>query len=115
MAYPVAVRMFGNDQAAEDVAREALVAAWRQLPSFRRDASYPTWLLQIVIHQALNYSARATWLNLNGDVISAARPAPAARGLTADAVTAAVAALPPPQRVAFGAVEPVAAGGDADE
>ena len=105
MVYRIALRMLGNDQAAGDVAREALVAAWRQLPSFRCDASYPTWLLQIVIRRALNYSspARATSLNLNGDVISAAAgSAPeAARGLAADAVTAAVAALPPPQRVAI--------------
>jgi RNA polymerase sigma-70 factor (ECF subfamily) len=104
MIYRIALRMLGNDQAAEDVAREALVAAWRQLPSVRCDAGYPTGLLQIVICRALNYSspARATSLTLNGDVTSAAEPAPeAARGLAADAVTAAVAALPPPQRVAI--------------
>jgi RNA polymerase sigma-70 factor (ECF subfamily) len=46
--YRVAVRLLGDCQDAEDVAQEALVAAWQQLPSFRGDASFSTWLYQIV-------------------------------------------------------------------
>ena len=105
MAYRVALRMVGNHQDAEDVAQDALVAAWRQLPGFRADAGFKTWLYQIVTRRALNYSsrARAESLDLPGDIKSvAAEPAQEAeRGLTVDAVTAAVAALPPPQRVAI--------------
>ena len=106
MAYRVALRLLGNRQDAEDIVQEALVAAWRQLPGFRAEASFGTWLYQIVTRRALNHHSRARAAraldDLPGDGVSAAAgPAgEAERGLTADAVTAAVAALPPPQRVA---------------
>ena len=58
-AYRVALGLLGNKQDAEDVTQEAFVAAWRQLPSFRGDASYPTWLFQIVTRRALNRVTRA--------------------------------------------------------
>ena len=41
LAYRVALRMLGNHQDAEDVAQEALVTAWQQLPGFRADSSFP--------------------------------------------------------------------------
>ena len=44
MAYRVALRLLGQHQDAEDVAQEALVAAWQQLPSFRAEAAFSTWL-----------------------------------------------------------------------
>src|ERR1700722_14036404 len=48
LAYRVALRLLGNHQDAEDVAQEALVSAWQQLPAFREKSSFPTWLYQIV-------------------------------------------------------------------
>jgi RNA polymerase sigma-70 factor, ECF subfamily len=105
-AFRVALRLLGNQQDAEDVTQEALVAAWQQLPRFRGDASYPTWLFRIVTRRALNRITRAPAadsLDRLSDV-----PCPAAgpareveRTAAADAVTAAVAALPPPQRLAI--------------
>jgi RNA polymerase sigma-70 factor (ECF subfamily) len=105
-AYRVALGLLGNKQDAEDVTQEAFVAAWRQLPSFRGDASYPTWLFQIVTRRALNRVTRApaaASLDRLGDVsCPTAEPAlEVERAATADAVTAAVAALPPPQRLAI--------------
>ena len=106
MAYRVAFRLLGNHYDAEDVAQEALVLAWQQLPGFKGESSYPTWLYRIVTRRALNRIARtpaADSLDLLTDVAdSGAGPAlDAERDLTVDAVTAAVAALPPPQRVAI--------------
>ena len=107
MVYRVALRLVGNRQDAEDVAQEALVAAWRQLPGFRAEASFSTWLYQIVTRRALNHSSRvrvtASFDLLPGEAVSAATgPAQEAeRGLAVDAVTAAVAALPSAQRVAI--------------
>jgi RNA polymerase sigma-70 factor (ECF subfamily) len=106
LAYRVALRLLGRHQDAEDVAQEALVAAWQQLPGFKGESSYPTWLYQIVTRRALNRIARTPAADsldqLTGVADAGSGPARAAeRNLTVDAVTLAVAALPPPQRVAI--------------
>jgi RNA polymerase sigma-70 factor, ECF subfamily len=106
LAYRVALRLLGNHHDAEDVAQDALVAAWQQLPGFKAKSSFSTWLYQIVTRRALNRITRTRTdesLDLLGDVaIAAEEPArEVERDLTVDAVTAAVAALPPPQRVAI--------------
>jgi RNA polymerase sigma-70 factor (ECF subfamily) len=106
LAYRVALRLLGNHHDAEDVAQDALVAAWQQLPGFKASSSFSTWLYRIVTRRALNQITRARTaetLDRLGDVATAAgEPAQdVERELTADAVTAAVAALPPPQRVAI--------------
>ncbi len=106
LAYRVALRLLGNHHDAEDIAQEALVAAWQQLPRFQASSSFTTWLYQIVTRKALNRitRTRATEsLDLLGDIPDAdSEPAQQAeRDLTADAVTDAVTALPPPQRIAI--------------
>ena len=106
LAYRVALRLLGNHHDAEDVAQEALVTAWQQLPGFRGNSSFPTWLYQIVTRRALNRITRTRVtesLDLLGEVSDAAAgPGQhAERDLTVDAVTAAVTALPPPQRIAI--------------
>jgi RNA polymerase sigma-70 factor (ECF subfamily) len=106
LAYRVALRLLGNRQEAEEVTREALVAAWRDLSGFREDSSYPTWLLRIVTGRTLlriTAPRPAESLGQLGQAVSgSAGPArKAGRGAAADAVAAAVAALPPPQRVAI--------------
>jgi RNA polymerase sigma-70 factor, ECF subfamily len=106
LAYRVALRLLGNHHDAEDVAQEALVTAWQQLPGFRADSSFPTWLYQIVTRRALNRITRTRItqsMDLLRDIsVAGAGPAQQAeRNLTVDAVTDAVTALPPPQRVAI--------------
>ena len=58
LAYRVALRLLGNHHDAEDVAQEALVAAWQQLPGFKAKSSFLTWLYQIVTRRALNRITR---------------------------------------------------------
>lgn len=106
LAYRVALRLLGNHHDAEDVAQEALVTAWQQLPRFKGTSSFTTWLYQIVTRKALNRITRtraSQSLDLLGDVGDAAdEPAQRLeRDLTVDAVTDAVTALPPPQRIAI--------------
>ncbi len=106
LAYRVALRLLGNHHDAEDVAQEALVTAWQQLPGFRTDSSFPTWLYQIVTRRALNRITRTRItqsMDLLRDVsVPGDEPAQQTeRNLTVDAVTDAVTALPPPQRVAI--------------
>jgi len=42
LAYRVALRVVGNHHDAEDVAQEALVGAWQQLPNFRAQSTFST-------------------------------------------------------------------------
>src|ERR1700728_2340956 len=58
MAYRVALRLCGNHHDAQDIAQEALVSAWENLARFRGDASFSTWLYQIVTRRALNKVSR---------------------------------------------------------
>jgi RNA polymerase sigma-70 factor (ECF subfamily) len=58
LAYRVALRLLGNHHDAEDVAQEALVAAWQQLPGFKANSRFSTWLYQIVTRKTLNRITR---------------------------------------------------------
>jgi RNA polymerase sigma-70 factor (ECF subfamily) len=106
LAYRVALRLLGNHHDAEDIAQEALVAAWQQLPQFRADSNFSTWLYRIVTRRALNRITRTKSgqsLDLLTEVADS-EPEPAhsvERNLTVDAVTDAVTALPPTQRIAI--------------
>ena len=106
LAYRVALRLLGNHHDAEDIAQEALVTAWQQLPGFKARSSFSTWLYRIVTRRALNRTTRTRAtesLDLLGDIPDAGdEPGQQAeRDLTVDAVTNAVTALPPPQRIAI--------------
>ena len=103
MAYRVALRLCGNHHDAQDIAQEALVSAWENLSRFRGDASFSTWLYQIVTRRALNKLSRSRvtdQADLLEDVIDpGTEPAvQAERNLAVDAVTDALTALPFPQR-----------------
>jgi RNA polymerase sigma-70 factor (ECF subfamily) len=106
MAYRVGLRLCGNHHDAQDIAQEALIAAWENLDRFRADSSFSTWLYQIVTRRALNKVTRgrdAGSLDLLPDVADpGAEPAAQAeRNLAVDAVTDALAALPFAQRAAI--------------
>jgi RNA polymerase sigma-70 factor (ECF subfamily) len=103
-AYRVALRLCGDHHDAQDIAQEALVAAWQNLPRFRGDASFATWLYQIVTRRALNKVSRRPVAD-EGDLLdeeftdAGAGPAEQTeRNLAVDAVTDALATLPFPQR-----------------
>jgi RNA polymerase sigma-70 factor (ECF subfamily) len=104
LAYRVALRLTGNHHDAQDVAQEALIAAWENLGRFRAGSTFSTWLYQIVTRRALNKVSRghaASSLDLLPEVADpAAEPATQTeRNLAVDAVTDALLTLPFPQRV----------------
>jgi RNA polymerase sigma-70 factor (ECF subfamily) len=104
MAYRVALRLTGNHHDAQDVAQDALIAAWENLARFRAGSSFSTWLYQIVTRRALNKASRgraASSLELLSEVAGTAdEPAEKTeRNLAIDAVTDALLALPFAQRV----------------
>jgi RNA polymerase sigma-70 factor (ECF subfamily) len=103
MAYRVALRLTGNHHDAQDVAQEALIAAWERLDRFRAGSSFSTWLYQIVTRRALNKASRGravSPLDLLPDMADLANePAERAeRNFAVDAVTDALLALPFSQR-----------------
>ena len=103
MAYRVALRLTGNHHDAQDVAQEALIAAWENLDRFQRGSAFSTWLYQIVTRRALNKVTRGrpvSSLDLLPDIADpVGEPTvQVERNLAADAVTDALLALPFPQR-----------------
>ncbi len=57
-AFAGALAIVGNPTDAEDIAQEALLAAFEQLDSCREPARFSGWLLRIVKHRALNALSR---------------------------------------------------------
>jgi RNA polymerase sigma-70 factor (ECF subfamily) len=99
MAYRVALRLCGNHHDAQDIAQDALIAAWENLARFKADSSFSTWLYQIVTRRALNKITRSRDADLTDLPDPVADPAvQAERNLAGEAVTGALAALPLPQR-----------------
>jgi RNA polymerase sigma-70 factor (ECF subfamily) len=102
-AYRVALRITGDHHYAEDIAQESLTTAWQQLPRFRGESSFATWLYQITTRRALNHVRRtepasSAELTETLDDENAGPATQVVRDLTQDAVTNAVQALPPAQR-----------------
>lgn len=65
----LAWRLVGGDEAAaEDIAQDAFVKAYRGLGNFRGEASFETWFYRIVVRQAQDYrrwrAVRALWSHM---------------------------------------------------
>ena len=105
--YGLARTMLPDPSAAEEVAQEAFVRAWRHAASFDgRRGSVPTWLLAITRNVAIDAlrAQRARPVDPVADfeaMLVSSRPGPAALAETsdeADRVRRALALLPEPQR-----------------
>jgi len=106
-ALRIAWRLLGGDAAAaEDVAQEAFVRAYRGLGGFRGEAELATWFHRILVnevrrHQRWRMLRRARQVDDEPDAVpdprSSARPDPGLRRR----IGAAIAALPRGQREAF--------------
>jgi RNA polymerase sigma factor (sigma-70 family) len=52
--YNVSYRITGREEDAEDALQEAFISAFRNLESYRGDASFGAWLKRIVVNKAIN-------------------------------------------------------------
>jgi RNA polymerase sigma-70 factor, ECF subfamily len=53
--YNLARRMLGNDADAEDVTQDVFVQVLRNLPRFRGESAFSTWLYRIAVNTTLTY------------------------------------------------------------
>jgi RNA polymerase sigma-70 factor (ECF subfamily) len=65
----LAWRLVGGDEAAaEDIAQDAFIKAYRNLKTFRGEASLETWFYRILVRQAQDYrrwrAVRTLWHNM---------------------------------------------------
>lgn len=59
--YNVGYRITGNEADAEDVLQEAFISAFRNLESYRGEASFGSWIKKIVINKAINVLKKRKW------------------------------------------------------
>lgn len=52
--YAICWRLLGNKQKAEDASQEVFIKIWQQLPQFRGDSSFATWLHSIATRTAID-------------------------------------------------------------
>jgi RNA polymerase sigma factor (sigma-70 family) len=100
--WAVCFRITGNAADAEDALQDALVAAWRNLHSFRGHARFSTWLYRIASNAALAVVRRRRDIPDDGLVFSSDETTSFAQSIVdADAVQAALGKLPPTFRAAL--------------
>lgn len=105
--FGLAIRILGDASAAEDVAQEALVRAWRHAPVFdARRGSVSTWVLTIARNVAIDALRLRRSLPMADDELARLAASAASEGAigavgTNDAVRRALAELPAEQRRAL--------------
>jgi RNA polymerase sigma factor (sigma-70 family) len=57
--YNVGFRITGNEEDAEDVLQESFVSAFKNLESYRGDATFGAWLKRIVVNKSINVIKKA--------------------------------------------------------
>jgi len=105
-AHRLAWRLVGGDEAAaEDVAQDAFVKAYRSLDRFRGESSLGTWFYRILVREAQNYrrwrALRELWGGLSNQEAPDPSPEPSGDPLLRRRITEAVEGLSRRQREAF--------------
>lgn len=83
MALRMALRLAGDADVAEDLVQETLCRVLRQWRSYRGEASFRSWLLQILVNVDRDRRRRRTHLSIADDDEAEARSANVAEAATA--------------------------------
>ncbi len=96
--YNVGYRITGNEDDASDVLQESFISAFRNLDSYRGDASFGSWLKRIVVNKAITvlHKRKEERLpeNEHWDIAEEEAPASYAEGLSVERVKRAMEQLP---------------------
>lgn len=57
--FAVAYGVLHNREDAREVAQETFIKAYRNLPSFRRDSSFYTWIYRVTVNLSIDFQRRA--------------------------------------------------------
>jgi RNA polymerase sigma factor (sigma-70 family) len=105
--FSLAYRMTHDREAALDLTQETFFTAFKEIRRFRGEASFSTWIYRIASNKAINYMRRKSLLSF----LSLEKTAPTEASYEmADntqtqelgrAMTEAIAALPPKQKLVF--------------
>tara|TARA_R110001592_G_scaffold357295_1_gene660183 strand:- start:424 stop:939 length:516 start_codon:yes stop_codon:yes gene_type:complete len=99
-AYSVCLRLLVDVQKAEDACQETFIKVWQQLPQFRGDSAFGTWLHRIATHAAIDLWRKDKLLRLVDDVEPDSYEAITEEGVPQD-LEKAIAALPRQARAVF--------------
>lgn len=70
--FAICLRMTGNRTAAEDLAQEAFVRAWRKIGTFHGKSAFSTWMHTLTVNLALSdrraEARRASRITVTGDL-----------------------------------------------
>ncbi|MGI6364794.1 MAG: RNA polymerase sigma factor [Bacillota bacterium] len=58
LVFTSVVKIVRDSEAAQDIAQEAFLQAYRSLANFRSESAFSTWLVRIAINKALDYCRR---------------------------------------------------------
>ena len=96
--YNVGFRITRSEDEAEDVLQEAFINAFRNIDSYRGDATFGAWLKRIVVNKAINAVNRKKHDPIpdddRWDVAEDEPPAEYGEGLTVDRVKRCIEELP---------------------
>lgn len=96
--FNVGFRITRNEEEAEDVLQEAFINAFRNIDSYRGDATFGAWLKRIVVNKAINAVNRKKHEAIpdddRWDVAEEEQPAEYGSGLTVDRVKRCIEELP---------------------
>ncbi|MDX1536317.1 RNA polymerase sigma factor [Arsukibacterium sp.] len=62
--YAICWRLLANRQQAEDASQEVFIKVWQQLPAFRGDSSFATWLHSVATRTAIDCWRQQKYLRL---------------------------------------------------
>ena len=62
--YAICWRLLANKQLAEDASQEVFLKVWQQLPAFRGDSSFATWLHSVATRTAIDHWRQQKYLRL---------------------------------------------------
>lgn len=100
--YAICLRLLANRQKAEEASQDIFLKVWQQLPSFRGDSSFATWLHSIATRTAIDIWRQEKYLRLtdSSDELELAEQTVACHSLQAP-LEHAIVRLPHQARAVF--------------